>query len=73
MFGSTGSNYGGVDQVCTEKTKLNPLTVYAKTKADMYLDIPSEQVNEGTQEVISQNILKEEETDNDKISGDSKS
>jgi len=49
------------------------LAGYAKTKADMYLDIPSEQVNEGTQEVISQNILKEEETDNDKISGDSKS
>lgn len=32
MYGSTGSNYGKVDDVCTEETPLNPNTVYAKTK-----------------------------------------
>ena len=49
------------------------LAGYSKTKADMYLDTPSEQVPEGTQEVESENILKEEETENDKISRDSES
>ncbi|PIQ82936.1 MAG: epimerase [Candidatus Omnitrophica bacterium CG11_big_fil_rev_8_21_14_0_20_64_10] len=33
LFGSTGSNYGAVpDQVCTEETPLNPVSVYGKTK-----------------------------------------
>jgi nucleoside-diphosphate-sugar epimerase len=34
LFGSTGSNYGAVtDQVCTEETPLNPVSLYAQTKA----------------------------------------
>ena len=34
LYGSTGSNYGAVtDQVCTEETPLNPLSLYAQTKA----------------------------------------
>ncbi len=32
MYGSTGSNYGKVDKICTEETPLNPTTLYAKTK-----------------------------------------
>jgi nucleoside-diphosphate-sugar epimerase len=33
LFGSTGSNYGAlVDQICTEETPLNPLSLYGKTK-----------------------------------------
>jgi len=32
IYGSTGSNYGSVDGVCTEKTPLNPLSVYGKSK-----------------------------------------
>lgn len=32
LFGSTGSNYGEVLDVCTEETPLNPLSVYGKTK-----------------------------------------
>ncbi len=40
LFGSTGSNYGAlVDEVCTEETPLNPLSIYGKTKteAELYL------------------------------------
>ena len=34
LFGSTGSNYGAVtDGICTEETPLNPVSLYAKTKA----------------------------------------
>jgi nucleoside-diphosphate-sugar epimerase len=34
LFGSTGSNYGAVtDQICTEETPLNPVSLYAQTKA----------------------------------------
>jgi nucleoside-diphosphate-sugar epimerase len=32
FYASTGSNYGSLDEFCTEDSKLNPLTVYAKTK-----------------------------------------
>ena len=32
LFGSTGSNYGKVDGICTEKTTLNPGTLYGITK-----------------------------------------
>lgn len=34
LFGSTGSNYGIVNGICTEDTPLNPLSIYAKTKTD---------------------------------------
>jgi len=40
LLGSTGSNYGAlVDEVCTEETPLNPLSLYGKTKtaAERYL------------------------------------
>ncbi len=32
FYGSTGSNYGAVNEVCTEETPLNPLSLYAQTK-----------------------------------------
>jgi nucleoside-diphosphate-sugar epimerase len=32
IFGSTGSNYGAVTEVCTEDTPLNPLSLYGQTK-----------------------------------------
>lgn len=32
LFGSTGSNYGAVEEVCTEDTPLNPLSLYGQTK-----------------------------------------
>lgn len=33
LFGSTGSNYGALtDEICTENTPLNPLSLYGKTK-----------------------------------------
>ncbi len=33
FYGSTGSNYGSVNEICTEETPLNPLSLYAQTKA----------------------------------------
>ena len=32
LFGSTGSNYGAVEDECTEQTPLNPLSLYGQTK-----------------------------------------
>ena len=32
LFGSTGSNYGEVKDICTEEIPLNPLSIYGKTK-----------------------------------------
>lgn len=32
LFGSTGSNYGAVEEICTEDTPLNPLSLYGQTK-----------------------------------------
>ena len=39
LYGSTGSNYGEVEEVCTEETPLNPLSIYGRTKtfAEQYL------------------------------------
>ena len=34
IFGSTGSNYGEVLDVCTEETPLNPLSIYGKSKTE---------------------------------------
>jgi len=32
LFASTGSSYGKLDEICTEESPLNPLSVYAKGK-----------------------------------------
>ena len=32
IFASTGSTYGKVNEICTEKTPINPLSLYGKTK-----------------------------------------
>ena len=32
IYGSTGSNYGSVEDVCTEESPLNPLSLYGQTK-----------------------------------------
>jgi nucleoside-diphosphate-sugar epimerase len=32
IYGSTGSNYGDVENICTENTPLNPLSIYGQTK-----------------------------------------
>src|SRR5271155_1564804 len=39
LFSSTGSNYGEVNEICTEETPLNPLSIYGdtKTRAEKYL------------------------------------
>lgn len=34
LFGSTGSNYGAVNGICTEESPLNPLTLYGTTKTN---------------------------------------
>ncbi len=35
IFGSTGSNYGAVtDELCTEETSLNPVSLYGRTKVE---------------------------------------
>jgi nucleoside-diphosphate-sugar epimerase len=34
LYGSTGSNYGTVDGVCTEESVLNPLSLYGETKTE---------------------------------------
>lgn len=32
IYASTGSNYGAVEDICTEETPLNPLSLYGQTK-----------------------------------------
>lgn len=34
LYGSTGSNYGVVSNICTEETPLNPLSLYGETKTE---------------------------------------
>ena len=34
LYGSTGSNYGTIDGICTEETPLNPLSLYGETKTN---------------------------------------
>jgi nucleoside-diphosphate-sugar epimerase len=34
LYASTGSNYGNVDEICTEETPVNPLSVYGETKSE---------------------------------------
>jgi len=34
FYGSTGSNYGAVTDICTESTPLNPLSLYGETKTE---------------------------------------
>ena len=39
IYGSTGSNYGSVEGVCTEESPLNPLSVYGRTKTEGERDV----------------------------------
>ena len=39
LYGSTGSNYGSVEGICTEESKLNPLSLYGVTKTDAELKL----------------------------------
>lgn len=34
LYGSTGSNYGKVTDICTEESPLNPLSLYGETKTE---------------------------------------
>tara|TARA_Y100001963_G_C6755284_1_gene436492 strand:+ start:349 stop:1296 length:948 start_codon:yes stop_codon:yes gene_type:complete len=34
LYGSTGSNYGKVTNICTEESPLNPLSLYGETKTE---------------------------------------
>lgn len=43
IYASTGSNYGQLDEICTEDSPLNPLTLYGETKTEgekIALDAP---------------------------------
>ncbi len=39
IFTSSGSNYGQIPGICTEKTLLNPLTIYGQTKVEAEKEI----------------------------------
>ena len=39
LFGSTGSNYGEVQGICTEETELNPLSIYGRTKTQAEFNV----------------------------------
>jgi len=41
IYGSTGSNYGSIEGVCTEESPLNPLSVYGRTKTEGEKDVMS--------------------------------
>lgn len=34
VYASTGSNYGQLDEICTEESPLNPITLYGRTKTE---------------------------------------
>lgn len=39
IYASTGSNYGKVDEICTEETKLDPMTGYAESKTAFEVEL----------------------------------
>ena len=39
LYGSTGSNYGTVEGVCTEETPLNPLSIYGVSKTNGEIEV----------------------------------
>ncbi|MCK9596972.1 NAD(P)-dependent oxidoreductase [Candidatus Pacearchaeota archaeon] len=39
IYASTGSNYGKLDEICTEKSPLNPVSLYGKTKSQAEKEI----------------------------------
>ena len=41
IYASTGSNYGKLDEICTEESPLNPTSLYAKTKCQAEDEIMS--------------------------------